>query len=40
MNGKQFVMLVTEHDIGVHLTTSDLFEIDEKFIAGGVFNNG
>ena len=31
MNGEQLVMLLTEHGIGVHRSTPDLFEIDEEF---------
>ena len=31
MNGEQLVMLLMEHDIGVHRSTLDLFELDEKF---------
>lgn len=35
MNGEQLVMLLTEHGIGVHRSTPDLFEIDEEFSMGG-----
>lgn len=35
MNGEQLVMLLMEHGIGVHRSTSDLFEIDEEFAVGG-----
>lgn len=31
MNGEQLVMLLMEHDIGVHRSPSDLFEINEEF---------
>ncbi|MGB3975863.1 MAG: HTH domain-containing protein [bacterium] len=31
MNGEQLVMLLMEHDIGVHRSTPDLFEVDEEF---------
>jgi restriction system protein len=31
MNGEQRVMLPMEHGIGVHRSTPDLSEIDEKF---------
>lgn len=31
MNGEQLVMLLMEHDIGVHRSSSDLFEINEEF---------
>ena len=30
MNGEQLVLLLMEHDIGVHRSTPDLFEIDER----------
>jgi len=38
MNGEQLVMLLMEHGIRVHRSTSDLFEIDEEFTAGGTVN--
>ena len=31
MNGKQLVTLLMEHGIGVHRSTTDLFEIDQNF---------
>ncbi len=31
MNGEQLVLLLMEHDIGVHRSTHDLFEVDEEF---------
>jgi len=34
MNGKQLVLLLMEHGIGVHRSTPDLFEIDEEFKIG------
>ncbi len=36
MNGKQLVMLLMEHGIGVLRSTPDLFEIDGEFTAGGI----
>ena len=30
MNGKQLVFLLMEHGIGVHRSTSELYEIDEE----------
>ena len=36
MDGEQFVTLLIEHNIGVERTTSDLFELDETFAAGGI----
>jgi restriction system protein len=39
MNGKQLVMLLMEHGIGVHRSTPDLFEIDEEFVTGGESKN-
>ncbi|MFH2113035.1 MAG: HTH domain-containing protein [Spirochaetota bacterium] len=35
MNGEQLVLLLMEHDIGVHRSTPDLFEIDEVFVVAG-----
>ena len=35
MNGAQLVMLLMEHDIGVHRSTPDLFEIDEEALVMG-----
>ena len=35
MNGEQLVMLLVEHDIGVHRSTPDLFEIDEEALVSG-----
>jgi len=35
MNGEQLVVLLMEHGIGVHRSTPDLFEIDEKFSMRG-----
>ncbi len=40
MNGEQLVMFLMEHGIGVHRSTLDLFEIDEKFAAGGWIERG
>lgn len=31
MNGEQLALLLMEHDIGVHRSTHDLFEVDEEF---------
>ena len=30
MNGEQLVLLLMEYDIGVHRSTRDLFEINER----------
>jgi len=39
VNGEQSVTLMMEHDIGVHRSTPESFEIDEEFTAGGESKN-
>lgn len=35
MNGKQLVLILMEHGIGVHRLTPSLFEIDEESLTLG-----